>query len=189
MGRGPGRVELHNRPPMWPVFAATSLVGYFHGYSSNRALLRGHPSDVTGPREQNGNGIDARMNRDAMVPPVSGSVTQPTGEDRATDRPRSALASLRCCAIGWELAPATAMRRLGLGKSVTAQGERWPWFRVCEEEIPVYDAIVVGARCAGSPTAMLLARKGYRVLLVGPSQASRVTLSHRTTSTSRGSPN
>ncbi|WP_116997032.1 NAD(P)/FAD-dependent oxidoreductase [Desertimonas flava] len=30
----------------------------------------------------------------------------------------------------------------------------------------VYDAIVVGARCGGSPTAMLLARKGHRVLLV-----------------------
>jgi flavin-dependent dehydrogenase len=29
-----------------------------------------------------------------------------------------------------------------------------------------YDAIVVGARCAGSPTAMLLARRGHRVLLV-----------------------
>src|SRR5512143_3915349 len=29
-----------------------------------------------------------------------------------------------------------------------------------------YDVIVVGARCAGSPAAMLLARKGYRVLLV-----------------------
>jgi 2-polyprenyl-6-methoxyphenol hydroxylase-like FAD-dependent oxidoreductase len=29
-----------------------------------------------------------------------------------------------------------------------------------------HDAIVVGARCAGSPTAMLLARKGYRVLLL-----------------------
>ena len=29
-----------------------------------------------------------------------------------------------------------------------------------------YDVIVVGARCGGSPTAMLLARKGYRVLLV-----------------------
>jgi flavin-dependent dehydrogenase len=29
-----------------------------------------------------------------------------------------------------------------------------------------YDAVVVGARCAGSPTAMLLARKGYRVLVV-----------------------
>ena len=29
-----------------------------------------------------------------------------------------------------------------------------------------YDVIVVGARCAGSPTAMLLARAGYRVLLV-----------------------
>jgi len=30
----------------------------------------------------------------------------------------------------------------------------------------MYDAIVLGARVAGSPTAMLLARKGYRVLLV-----------------------
>jgi 2-polyprenyl-6-methoxyphenol hydroxylase-like FAD-dependent oxidoreductase len=29
-----------------------------------------------------------------------------------------------------------------------------------------FDAIVVGARCAGSPTAMLLARKGYRVLVI-----------------------
>jgi 2-polyprenyl-6-methoxyphenol hydroxylase-like FAD-dependent oxidoreductase len=29
-----------------------------------------------------------------------------------------------------------------------------------------FDAIVVGARCAGSPTAMLLARRGYDVLLV-----------------------
>ena len=29
-----------------------------------------------------------------------------------------------------------------------------------------YDVIVVGARCAGSPTAMLLARRGYRVLVV-----------------------
>ena len=30
----------------------------------------------------------------------------------------------------------------------------------------LYDAIVVGARCAGSPTAMLLARAGRRVLLI-----------------------
>ena len=30
----------------------------------------------------------------------------------------------------------------------------------------MFDAIVVGARCGGSPTAMLLARYGYRVLLV-----------------------
>lgn len=29
----------------------------------------------------------------------------------------------------------------------------------------MYDVIVSGARCAGAPTAMLLARKGYRVLL------------------------
>jgi flavin-dependent dehydrogenase len=30
----------------------------------------------------------------------------------------------------------------------------------------MYDAIIIGARCAGAPTAMLLARQGYRVLLV-----------------------
>ncbi|WP_236048426.1 NAD(P)/FAD-dependent oxidoreductase [Paractinoplanes ovalisporus] len=30
----------------------------------------------------------------------------------------------------------------------------------------MYDAIVIGARCAGSPLAMLLARRGYRTLLV-----------------------
>jgi 2-polyprenyl-6-methoxyphenol hydroxylase-like FAD-dependent oxidoreductase len=30
----------------------------------------------------------------------------------------------------------------------------------------LYDAIVVGARCAGASTAMLLARRGYRVLVV-----------------------
>jgi flavin-dependent dehydrogenase len=34
----------------------------------------------------------------------------------------------------------------------------------------MYDTIVVGARCAGSPTAMLLARQGYRVLLVDKAQ-------------------
>jgi flavin-dependent dehydrogenase len=41
----------------------------------------------------------------------------------------------------------------------------------------MYDAIVIGARCAGSPTAMLLGRKGYKVLLVDraafPSDAPR----------------
>lgn len=30
----------------------------------------------------------------------------------------------------------------------------------------MYDAIIVGARCAGSSTAMLLARRGFNVLLV-----------------------
>ncbi len=40
-----------------------------------------------------------------------------------------------------------------------------------------YDAIVIGARCAGSPTAMLLARKGYRVLLVDRATFPSDTLS------------
>ena len=47
----------------------------------------------------------------------------------------------------------------------------------------MYDVIVVGARCAGSPTAMLLARKGYRVLLVDkatfPSDAPRGHFIHQ----------
>jgi 2-polyprenyl-6-methoxyphenol hydroxylase-like FAD-dependent oxidoreductase len=41
-----------------------------------------------------------------------------------------------------------------------------------------YDAIVVGARCAGAPTALLLARRGHRVLLV-----DRATFPSDTTST------
>lgn len=41
----------------------------------------------------------------------------------------------------------------------------------------VFDAIVVGARCAGSPTAMLLARAGYRVLLLDRTTFPSDTLS------------
>lgn len=41
------------------------------------------------------------------------------------------------------------------------------WLRRLEVRMAeTFDAIVVGARCAGSPTAMLLAQKGYRVLVV-----------------------
>src|SRR5205823_282312 len=40
-----------------------------------------------------------------------------------------------------------------------------------------YDVIVVGARCAGSPTAMLLARSGHRVLLVDRATFPSDTLS------------
>ena len=41
----------------------------------------------------------------------------------------------------------------------------------------MYDAIVVGARCAGSPTAMLLGRLGYRVLLVDKAMFPSDTMS------------
>lgn len=41
----------------------------------------------------------------------------------------------------------------------------------------MYDAIVVGARCAGAPTAMLLSRKGYRVLLLDKASFPSDTLS------------
>jgi flavin-dependent dehydrogenase len=41
----------------------------------------------------------------------------------------------------------------------------------------MYDVIVVGARAAGSPTAMLLARKGHRVLLLDRAEFPSDTLS------------
>jgi flavin-dependent dehydrogenase len=41
----------------------------------------------------------------------------------------------------------------------------------------MYDAIIVGARCAGSPTAMLLAQKGYKVLLADKSTFPSDTMS------------
>jgi 2-polyprenyl-6-methoxyphenol hydroxylase-like FAD-dependent oxidoreductase len=40
-----------------------------------------------------------------------------------------------------------------------------------------YDAIVVGARCAGAPTAMLLARNGYKVLVVDRAKFPSDTIS------------
>ncbi|MGW1076958.1 NAD(P)/FAD-dependent oxidoreductase [Streptomyces sp. NPDC002537] len=55
----------------------------------------------------------------------------------------------------------------GIGKTICATGAR------------MYDAIVVGARISGSSTAMLLARRGHRVLLVDrarfPSRTSSST--------------
>jgi flavin-dependent dehydrogenase len=41
----------------------------------------------------------------------------------------------------------------------------------------MYDVIIVGARCAGSPSAMLLARKGYRVLLMDRARFPSDTIS------------
>jgi flavin-dependent dehydrogenase len=41
----------------------------------------------------------------------------------------------------------------------------------------MYDAIIIGARAAGSPTAMLLARRGHRVLLVDRASFPSDTLS------------
>jgi flavin-dependent dehydrogenase len=41
----------------------------------------------------------------------------------------------------------------------------------------MYDAIVVGARCAGSPVAMLLARRGFKVLLVDRAKFPSDTIS------------
>ncbi len=52
-----------------------------------------------------------------------------------------------------------------------------PTSDVPTSDVPTYDVIVVGARCAGSPTAMLLARKGYRVLVVDRATFPSDTLS------------
>jgi 2-polyprenyl-6-methoxyphenol hydroxylase-like FAD-dependent oxidoreductase len=41
----------------------------------------------------------------------------------------------------------------------------------------MYDAIIVGARCAGASTALLLARKGARVLLVDRATVPSDTIS------------
>jgi len=40
-----------------------------------------------------------------------------------------------------------------------------------------YDVVIAGARCAGAPTAMLLARAGFRVLVVDPLRYGSDTLS------------
>lgn len=50
----------------------------------------------------------------------------------------------------------------------------------------MYDVIIVGARCAGAPTAMLLARKGYHVLLVDKATFPSDTMSSHFLQTSGG---
>jgi len=55
-------------------------------------------------------------------------------------------------------------------------GARKP-FAHSQDEAEMYDAIIVGARCAGAPTAMLLARKGYRTLLMDKATFPSDTLS------------
>ncbi|MFC8918619.1 NAD(P)/FAD-dependent oxidoreductase [Streptomyces sp. NPDC057116] len=49
---------------------------------------------------------------------------------------------------------------------------------ITDPDTDTYDVIVIGARCAGAPTAMLLARRGHRVLL-----ADRATFPSDTIST------
>jgi 2-polyprenyl-6-methoxyphenol hydroxylase-like FAD-dependent oxidoreductase len=60
----------------------------------------------------------------------------------------------------------------GAGAAIVCRG-----METAREEEGMYDVIVVGARCAGSPTAMLLARRGYRVLLVDKARFPSDTVS------------
>jgi choline dehydrogenase-like flavoprotein len=48
----------------------------------------------------------------------------------------------------------------------TSRRIAWVSPRAAVKVAAVYDAIVVGARCTGAATAMLLARRGFDVLLV-----------------------
>ena len=41
--------------------------------------------------------------------------------------------------------------------------------------IPYYDVVIAGARCAGAATALLLARQGARVLVLDKSRATDLT--------------
>jgi 2-polyprenyl-6-methoxyphenol hydroxylase-like FAD-dependent oxidoreductase len=59
-----------------------------------------------------------------------------------------------------------------VGEPVESEGYGFPMAST-PDEAGQYDVVVVGARCSGSPTAMLLARRGYRVLLVEKYSLSR----------------
>ena len=85
------------------------------------------------------------------------------------DSCRKELAALQATAEVLALAVEDRELPLGLRARIRAAAQR----EVVEStlgkdrgRVSGYDVIVVGARCAGSPTAMLLARKGYRVLLL-----------------------
>ena len=62
-----------------------------------------------------------------------------------------------------ELLILTLTSILGISSDALGRAVRVRWPRNGGH---MFDAIDVGARCAGYPTAMLLARRGYKVLLV-----------------------
>src|SRR6516162_8774122 len=84
------------------------------------------------------------------------------------DRPADQVPTSRPCAATGRLTRpqgrAIAFRVGRPTNSFVVFGIRVAEFDLMEGDM--FDVIVVGARCAGSPTAMLLARRGYRVLLV-----------------------
>src|SRR5215211_6231459 len=63
--------------------------------------------------------------------------------------------------------------RPGQNRPMIDKGEQAREVRMNDQ----YDAVVVGARCAGAPMAMLLARRGHRVLVVDRAKFPSDTLS------------
>jgi 2-polyprenyl-6-methoxyphenol hydroxylase-like FAD-dependent oxidoreductase len=74
--------------------------------------------------------------------------------------------------VDWVVLPKP---RFGFRRTLGIRG-RTSAATVAQEDL-MYDAIVVGGRCAGAPTAMLLARKGHKVLLVDKAAFPSDTLS------------
>ena len=135
------------------------------GRSRGRAAEAGDPGRVRS-RRPGGQGMRVRANPRVAVPngprmraavrPQVSLATSAAVQPQATRAPEPlALQGLR------------EARWRGIARE--ARGEPRQVRRIsamANSQEKRYDAIVVGARCAGSPTAMLLARKGHRVLLV-----------------------
>src|SRR5262249_21364945 len=91
-----------------------------------------------------------------------------------------------CCASATRISSAASARtrlfsrstypRICVNRQIGLPRELHLMLRVIEFE-PHYDAIIVGARCAGAATAMLLARAGLRVLAVDRQSYGSDTLS------------
>jgi flavin-dependent dehydrogenase len=69
------------------------------------------------------------------------------------------------------------MKKLSFASSSSGAQRTRSFYTLHKERRIMYDVIIIGARCAGSPAAMLLARKGYRVLVVDKATFPSDTLS------------
>ncbi len=107
---------------------------------------------------------------------AAGAAPRDAGVDHRADHPHLGAAGRRDRSRrrrrrfgALRLAVAGRRRRRGrpaAGPSARVPRDAAPRHRRQEPVMTAYDVIVVGARCAGSPTAMLLARRGLRVLVV-----------------------
>ena len=96
------------------------------------------------------------------------AASRPGRTSSRCSRRRSSCASARGRAVSFRSSPSRGTTFASVGLEPDAAAEQGAVLRVLNKTLPTqrHDVVVVGARCAGAATAMLLAAAGHDVVLV-----------------------